>query len=54
MKVKVLRTFKDRYTKAIHRKGDVLTINKDRYAEITAVGPYVEEVKAKKVKETAE
>lgn len=54
MKVKVLRTFRDRYSGEIHRKDEVMTVNKDRYAEIIAVGPFVEEVKAKKVKEIAE
>lgn len=48
MKVKVLETFRDKYSGAILKKDKVLTISKDRCAEILTKGPLVEEVKADK------
>lgn len=49
MKVKVLRTFKDKHTGEYHRKGDVLTVTKKRFDEILKVAPLV-----KKLEEEAE
>ena len=34
MKVKVLRPFRNKYSKKIHKKGEVLNISKKRYEEI--------------------
>lgn len=48
MKVKVLERFKDRHTNEIHEVNKVLTISKERYEEILAVGRFVEEVKKPK------
>lgn len=48
MKVKVLKPFRDKYSGAIRKKGSVITVSKDRYAEILLKGPLVEEVKATK------
>ena len=52
MKAKVLRKFEDIHKKGrIYKKGDVITVSKDRFAEINAngkakgVGVLVEEVK---------
>ena len=52
MKVKVLKKFKDRHTNEIHEVNKVLTISKERYEEILAVGEFVEEIKKPK-KESA-
>jgi hypothetical protein len=54
MKAKVLKQFKDKYSGKVYKQGDVITVSKERYAEILTVGKLVEEVKtAKKPKETA-
>lgn len=45
MKVRVLSNFRDKYTRKVYKKGDVLTIKKERYDEILKVGALVEEVK---------
>lgn len=53
MRVKVLRTFRDKETKTLHRKGEEIEITKKRYEEInsTAFGILVEEIeKPKKAK----
>lgn len=44
MKVKVVVKFKDKHTGKIHNPGDVLTVSKDRLAEILKVAPLVEEL----------
>lgn len=55
MKVKVLKSFKDKYSGEIRKKGEVITVSKDRCAEILTKGPLVEEVKAaKKPQKTTE
>lgn len=41
MKVKVTHMFRDKYTREPYRKGDVLDITEDRYAEILSVGNFV-------------
>lgn len=48
MKVKVLKSFRDKYSGEIRKKGSTITVSKDRYAEILKKGPLVEEVKATK------
>ena len=48
MKAKVLVEFRDKYTGKIHTKDKIITISKDRYAEILSVGKFVEEIKEKK------
>ena len=53
MKAKVLKTFKDKHTGELHQKGSVITISKERLAEILTKGPLVEEVKAIKKPEKA-
>jgi len=47
MKVKVLRPFRDKHTKVLYRKGQTITVGKERFEEInsTAYGVLVEEVK---------
>lgn len=44
MKVKVLRTFKDKYTKDLHKADEILDMTKERIAEIngTSLGAFVE------------
>ena len=36
--VKVLRTFRNKYSKSLHRKGDLLSISHKRMEEINAAG----------------
>ena len=48
MRAKVLKPFKDKHSGKLHRVGETLTISKERYQEIRAVGPLVEEIRGKK------
>ncbi len=49
MKAKVLRRFKDKHNGKIYKKGDVITVNKERFAEICATDKtLVEEYKEEK------
>jgi len=50
MKAKVLKTFKDKYSGEVIKAGAVITVSKERFAEILTVGPLVEEVKTKSKK----
>lgn len=58
MKVKVIKKFKNKYSKGIHNIGDILDISDKRFEEInsTSYGILVEEIKedkeTKKTKET--
>ncbi|MCC8163346.1 MAG: hypothetical protein LIO86_09360 [Lachnospiraceae bacterium] len=47
MKVKVIKAFKDKHTKEIHRAGDEFTCSKERYDEILSKDKYVEPVPPK-------
>ena len=53
MKVICLENFKDKHTQKLHKKGEVFTVNKERYAEILTVGKLVEEYKDTEKAETA-
>lgn len=44
MKVKVLKTFKDKYTSKVYKTDDVIDITKARFNEILAVDVLVEEL----------
>ncbi len=46
MKVKVIRQYVDKYTRNLHKVGEVLTMSKERYEEInsTSRGIFVEEI----------
>jgi hypothetical protein len=48
MKVKVISSFRDKYTYKFHKVGDELDVSKERYEEIK---PYVEVIKKKKGQE---
>lgn len=48
MKAKVLTRFRDKYSGEVYKVGAVITVSKERFAEILAVAPLVEEVKTKK------
>lgn len=48
MRVKVLKSFRDKYSGVIRKKDEVITVSKDRCAEILTKGQLVEEVKATK------
>lgn len=48
MKVRVLRDFRDKHTRKLHKAGTVLNIKKDRFDEILTVGKLVEEIKEEK------
>ncbi|WP_189928439.1 hypothetical protein [Clostridium tetani] len=47
MKAKVLRDFINKYSKKLHKKGDILDISKKRFEEInsTSFGILAEEIK---------
>lgn len=47
MKAKVIKPFKDKYTKVRYNEGELLTVTKERFEEMnsTALGILVEEVK---------
>lgn len=49
MKVKVLRVFKNKYSKKTHKKGDILEVTKNRFKEINSTehGVLVEEISEK-------
>ena len=55
MKVNVIKIYRDKYDRTIHKPGEELTISKERYEEInsTARGIFVDEVKQSKNKSTA-
>lgn len=54
MKAKVLIPFKDKETKQIHKKGDVIDVNPARFNEITKKGGYIEAyVEPEKAADTA-
>lgn len=36
--VRVLRTFRNKYSKSLHRKGDLLSISRNRMEEINSAG----------------
>jgi len=36
--VRVLRTFRNKYSKSLHRKGDLLSISRKRMEEINSTG----------------
>ena len=46
MKVKVIRQFRDKYTKVLHKKDSILEVDKGRFEEInsTPFGLLVEEI----------
>lgn len=45
MKVKVVRTYVDRYTSVLHNKGTEVEMTRERFDEIALSGHYVEEIK---------
>lgn len=53
MKVKVIKGFRDKHSKKLHKVGAILTISKERYEEILKVGKLVEEVKDEKAAKPA-
>jgi len=48
MKVKVVRTYVDLYTSALHNKGTEVEMTKGRFDEIALSGHFVEEIKKPK------
>lgn len=48
MKAKVLKPFRDQYTKVCYKEGQCITISRERFNEILTKGPLVEEVKSSK------
>ena len=46
MKVKVVRTYVDRYTNTLHNKGTEVEMTRGRFDEIALSGHFVEEIKA--------
>lgn len=54
MKVRVIKPFRDKYTKVIYQKGKEIEVTKERFEEINsaALGPFVEEIKPEIKKKT--
>lgn len=50
MKVKVIKDFRDKYTKKIHEVGEEIEVTKERYEEInsTAHGILIKKIEEKK------
>ncbi|MDF2820191.1 MAG: hypothetical protein K0R15_632 [Clostridiales bacterium] len=50
MKVKVIKTYKDKHTNDLHKINEILTITDKRFEEInsTSFGVFVEEIKDEK------
>lgn len=50
MKVKVIKIYRDKHSRTLHKPGEELTISKERYEEInsTARGIFVEEIKTQR------
>lgn len=38
IKVEVIREFRNKYSKSLHKRGDLLTISKNRLREINSAG----------------
>jgi hypothetical protein len=54
MKVKVLKTFRDKVTGEMHKIGEEFTCTKKRYNEILSVDVLVEEIKEENEKKDEE
>lgn len=52
MKVKVLKKFKDKHNGKVYKAGDVITVSKERFAEILETALLVEEVSKDAADET--
>jgi len=54
MKVRVIKPFKDKYTKVIYNPGQDIEVTRERYEELisAASGPFVEQVKDPEQKTT--
>ncbi len=50
MKVKVIKSFQDKYTKEPHKKGSSFSCEKKRYDEIQKTGNFLEEISETKEK----
>ena len=48
MKVKVIKSFRDKHTGELYKTGKILNIKKERYEEIMSKGKLVEEIKEEK------
>lgn len=50
MKVRVVKKFRDKYTKELYKKGQIIEVSNERYEEInsTAHGILVEKIEEKK------
>ncbi len=50
MKVRVIKPFKDKYTKVIYQEGHEIEVTEERYKELTsaALGPFIEVIKQPK------
>lgn len=55
MKVKVLKPFRDKYTKEIYKKGSIIEVTEERAAEITAAlgDGYIKKVQEKEPAKSA-
>lgn len=44
VEVKVIKSFRDKHTKAFHRIGDILKVSKERFNEINSNACYIEKL----------
>lgn len=49
MKVRIIKPFRDKYTKVVYMNGQEIEVTEERYEELSsaALGPFVEAIKKK-------
>ena len=52
MKVKVLKKFRDKNTRIIHKTNEIIEVSEKRFNEISAAGPFIEKIEV--VEETTD
>jgi len=47
MKIRIIKPFRDKYTKVVYMNGQEIEVTKERFEEINsaALGPFVEQIK---------
>ena len=56
MKARVIKPFKDKYTKVTYQVGQIIEVTKERFEELTSAahGPFVEGISEKPIKRKSE
>lgn len=54
MRARVIKSFRDRNKKTLHKKGDTITVSKERFEELSSAarGPFVEDASKKSTKDS--